>query len=317
MVDWQSSATLNTLQARARLLQTIRKFFAERGVMEVETPVLGHGTVTDVYLDSYSVPAMGASGKTGYLQTSPEYAMKRLLASGSGPIYQICKAFRREEVSKQHNPEFTMLEWYRPGYSLTQLMDEVGDLLEKVAGCSAIPRFTYRQLFEEHLQIDPHRITPQQLRELLLKHVTVDVSGLDDTDCLQLLMSQYIEPILPSACFVYDYPVEQAALAQINSDETGQRVARRFELYGGGMELANGYHELSDADEQQKRFYRDKARRSELGLPDIAEDQRLLAALGHGIPDCTGVALGVDRLLMVMLGVSSIQDVLSFPGDRA
>ncbi len=317
MVDWQSSANLNSLQARARLLQTIRQFFAKRGVMEVETPVLGHHTVTDVYLASYSVPATTSASEPGYLQTSPEYAMKRLLASGSGPIYQICKAFRSEEVSKQHNPEFTLLEWYRPGFSLVQLMDEVGELLDKVLGCGAIPRFTYRQLFKEHLQFDPHQIEPQQLREELLNHVTVDVSGLDETDCLQLLMSQCIEPTLPSVCFVYDYPVAQAALARIDNDETGEWVAKRFELYAGGMELANGYFELTDAGEQKKRFAKDKARRKELGLPDIAEDLRLLAALEHGLPECAGVALGVDRLLMAMLGASSIEDVLSFPGNRA
>lgn len=317
MVDWQSTATFNTLQARASLLQVIRQFFAERGVMEVETPSLSLGTVTDVHLASFPVPGLTDSGEPGYLQTSPEYAMKRLLASGSGPIYQICKAFRREETSRQHNPEFTMLEWYRPGFSLPELMDEVGSLLQQVLDRSEIPRFTYQQLFQQHLQIDPHSIETQQLREVLLGKINMDISGLDDTDCLQLLMNHYIEPALPSACFVYDYPVAQAALARIEHDGQGVAVAQRFELYCGGMELANGYHELSDAEEQRPRFAKDQARRKELGLPSIAADQRLLAALEHGLPDCSGVALGVDRLLMVKLGVNSIEEVLSFPGDRA
>lgn len=317
MVDWQSSATLNTLKARASLLQQIRQFFAERAVMEVETPALSLGTVTDVHLASFLVPGVTDSGDSGYLQTSPEYAMKRLLASGSGPIYQICKAFRREETSRQHNPEFTMLEWYRPGFSLSELMDEVGNLLQQILDCGEIPRYTYRELFQQYLRIDPHNIDPQRLRDVVLSKINVDVASLNDTDCLQLLMSQCIEPGLPAACFVHGYPVAQAALARIEEDEKGVAVAQRFELYCGGMELANGYQELTDAGEQQRRFAKDQARRQELGLPPIAADQRLLAALEHGLPDCSGVALGVDRLLMVKLGLHAIDEVISFPGDRA
>ena len=317
MVDWQSSATLNTLKARASLLQQIRQFFAERAVMEVETPALSLGTVTDVHLASFLVPGVTDFGDSGYLQTSPEYAMKRLLASGSGPIYQICKAFRREETSRQHNPEFTMLEWYRPGFTLSELMDEVGNLLQQVLNCGEIPRYTYRELFQQYLRIDPHDIDPQRLRDVVLSNINVDVAGLNDTDCLQLLMSQCIEPGLPAACFVHGYPVAQAALARIEEDEQGVAVAQRFELYCGGMELANGYQELTDAGEQQRRFATDQARRQELGLPPIAADQRLLAALDHGLPDCSGVALGVDRLLMVKLELHAIEEVISFPGDRA
>lgn len=317
MVDWQSSATLNTLKARASLLQQIRQFFAERAVMEVETPALSLGTVTDVHLASFLVPGVTDSGDSGYLQTSPEYAMKRLLASGSGPIYQICKAFRREETSRQHNPEFTMLEWYRPGFSLSELMDEVGNLLQQILDCGEIPRYTYRELFQQYLRIDPHNIDPQRLRDVVLSKINVDVASLNDTDFLQLLMSQCIEPGLPAACFVHGYPVAQAALARIEEDEQGVAVAQRFELYCGGMELANGYQELTDAGEQQRRFATDQTRRQELGLPPIAADQRLLAALEHGLPDCSGVALGVDRLLMVKLGLHAIDEVISFPGDRA
>lgn len=316
MADWQSSASLDVLHSRARLLQSIRKFFSERGVLEVETPALSRFTVTDVHLHSFSVPASSFANKL-FLQTSPEYAMKRLLASRSGAIYQICKVFRQEETSRQHNPEFTMLEWYRPGFSMDDLIAEVEGLVVSLLDCGPIPRFTYRELFEQHLSFDPHKVEAEGLRRKVQQHIEIDISGLSDTDCLQLLMERCIEPTLPSTCFVYDYPEAQAALARIEPDESNTPVAKRFELYCEGMEVANGYFELTDPGEQLRRFENDRETRSSLDLPDIEADDRLLAAMENGLPECAGVALGIDRLLMAKLGISNIEEVLAFPGYKA
>ncbi len=316
MADWQSSASQDVLLSRARLLQSIRSFFAERSVLEVETPALSQFTVTDIHLHSFSVPN-SPYAKGLFLQTSPEYAMKRLLASGSGAIYQICKVFRQEEYSRLHNPEFTMLEWYRPGFSMNDLVAEVEALVRGILECGPIPRYSYRELFEQNLLFDPHTVNGQQLRNSVLEHIDIDTSKLSDTDCLQLLMEKCIEPLLPVNCFVYDYPLEQAALARVEADHTGTQVAKRFELYCNGMEVANGYFELTDAGEQQHRFKKDQDLRATMQLPAIESDERLLAAMDSGLPECSGVALGVDRLLMAQLGATSIEEVLSFPGSKA
>lgn len=314
MADWQATASIDTLRRRADLLATLREFFAQRDVLEVETPQLARHAVTDVHLKSFSVLA----GQLPlYLQTSPEYAMKRLLACGSGSIYQICKCFRDEESSRQHNPEFTMLEWYRIGFTLDQLIDEVEELVSPLLDSGGIPRLSYRELFLQHLEFDPHDIGSAELKSLALEMISISGGELNDTDYLQLLMTQVIEPKLPSPCFVYNYPAAQAALATIEEDVEGSKVARRFELYCGGMEIANGYAELVDAEEQRVRFQQDQKRRAELGLAPIAEDGSLLKALEHGLPQCAGVALGVDRLLMVQTGAASIDQVISFPTDKA
>ncbi len=317
MPDWRPTAKPELLRLRADVLARIRRFFAERNVLEVETPLLAPATVTDLHIDS--IPAgveIKGSPQTFYLQTSPEYAMKRLLAAGSGACYQICKSFRQGDAGARHNPEFTMLEWYRPDFSLEELMDEIEQLLREFLPQASIPRLSYRELFRQHLEIDPHRIKLEALRRLTRKRLPVDAAELDATDCLQLLLGQVIEPELPEYCFVHDYPAAQAALARIETDSEGEPVARRFELFCRGMELANGYNEETDGKVLQARFEGDRQRRAELGraVPEI--DEKLLAALKHGLPACTGVAFGIDRLLMALSGAESITEVLTFPINR-
>ena len=301
------------LQLRASVLAEVRRFFAERDVMEVESPLLGTSTVTDVHLQSFEVRAPDPSQLPLFLQTSPEYAMKRLLAAGSGPIYQIGKAFRAEERSRLHNPEFTLIEWYRPGFSLADLMDEVGQLIARLLRRHNIPRYTYGELFRKHLNLDPHAIALQELRQRCKELIDVRSADLDVTDYLQLLMGQKIEPRLPDSCFVYEYPEAQAALSVVAPDAEGVPVAQRFELYVDGMELANGYFELTDAAEQRARFEGDLVRRQQLGLPTVPVDEELLAALEAGLPDCSGVALGLDRLLMSLGQYRNICGVISYP----
>lgn len=312
--NWQAAASPENLKVRAQLLAKLRSFFAARDVMEVETPLLSQRTVTDVHLRSFTVDN---DGQPLFLQTSPEYAMKRLLASGSGSIYQLGKSFRQEEQSRQHNPEFTLLEWYRVGFSLEQLMDEVEELVQLLMRCDDIPRLSYRSLFEQHCQFNPHTIAAAELEKFAHSQIQLSGQNLGSTDYLQLLMTQLIEPQLPKHCFVYDYPAAQAALAATETQQDGTLVAKRFELYCNGMELANGYFELTDASEQAQRFQQDLDKRQSLGLPSVPLDERLLAALAAGLPSCAGVALGVDRLLMALCNADSIEEVLSFPFDRA
>lgn len=324
MGDWQPSAPLANLRARAAMLTRIRAYFAARGVLEVETPALAGAAVTDPHLASlsarYTGPAFPA-GRTLYLQTSPEFAMKRLLAAGSGPIYQLGKAFRDGEAGRLHNPEFTLLEWYRPGFDLVAMMDEVEALTGEVLGLERrFERWTYRELFQHHLQLDPFTASIDELRDCAGRHglARSEDFPLHETDAwLDLLLTHFIEPRLgfEAPCFVHYYPPSQAALARIRPGEP--RVAERFELYIRGMEIANGFHELTHANEQRARFERDRARRRAADLPDVVPDERLLAALAHGLPDCAGVALGVDRLVMIVLGAQSIAEVMAFPLERA
>lgn len=309
MVDWKPVASLNTLQTRAEILAKIRRFFASKNVLEVETPLLSRSTATDVYIQSLEVVA---AKEKFYLQTSPEFAMKRLLGSGVGPIYQICKAFRQGEVSKSHRPEFTMLEWYQPGYSMLDLMVEVEQLVDDLLSCGAIPRLSYRALFQEYLGIDPHAISLEALESLALSKMEISSEKLSRTDYLQLLLGNNIEALMPSNCFVYDFPIDQAALAVIENDQYDVPVAKRFELFFGGMELANGYFELTDEKEQRLRFETDLQARKKLQLADYPIDEKLLAALKHGVPNCSGVALGIDRLIMLAVGSADIRDVISF-----
>ena len=313
--DWQATASLELLRLRAQVFTTLREFFAARDILEVETPILSHRSVTDVHLQSFSVTGKG--NEEFFLQTSPEYAMKRLLASGSGSIYQITKAFRSEEQSRQHNPEFTMLEWYRLGFDLDKLMDEVEELIVTVIGCSTIPRFTYQELFEKEFAFNPHDIDSDRLQAVAQSTLPITGENLTDTDYLQLLMNHQIEPTLPSQCFVYDYPIAQAALSKIEQNADNKRVAKRFELYCNGMEIANGYSELTDPQEQKARFQKDNQLRMELGLRLMEPDERLLGALEQGMPECAGVALGIDRLVMLVSKTSNISDVISFPFERA
>lgn len=314
MSDWRPAAAPELLKLRADTLARIREFFATRDVLEVETPLLAPATVTDLHIDS--IPArvqIEDRPRTFHLQTSPEYAMKRLLAAGSGACYQICKSFRQGDAGPRHNPEFTMLEWYRPGFSLERLMNEVELLLQEFLPQTQIPRLSYRQLFQRHLHINPHQIKLNALRQLTQEKLPVDTADLDATDCLQLLLSQIIEPKLPEHCFIYDYPAPQSALAKIEPDQQGESVARRFELFCRGMELANGYDEETDATELRSRFKQDRQKRTELGRPNPKIDEKLLAALDRGLPPCAGVALGIDRLLMILSNANTIDKVLAFP----
>jgi elongation factor P--(R)-beta-lysine ligase len=317
---WQPVASVQAMLARARLNQTIRDFFHTRGVMEVETPLLSHSIGTDPNLHPISAQYQAhphANSAEMYLQTSPEFAMKRLLANGSGPIFQLCKAFRNGESGARHNPEFTMLEWYRPGFTLEQLMDEVEALVSTVLGETKYVRTSYRQLFLDHLAIDPFTSATTLLADIVKQNVETAGDLNNRNTLLDLLYSHVIEPNLQDAIFIFNYPASQAALARITEDEADNSVALRFELVMQGMEIANGYDELADAQEQDKRFAADQSVRKLNTLPVYSADQRLLAALEHGMPACAGVALGVDRLLMLQTGTTNIDHVLTFPHERA
>lgn len=310
-VDWQPSASLENLRVRAKLLTQTRNFFAQRDVLEVETPLLGEAPASDPHLNALVVESDGLR----YLQTSPEYAMKRLLAAGSGAIYQVCKAFRAAEQGSRHNTEFTMLEWYRPDFSLTDLQDEVAALLNvllsSLQGERSAVRYSYRDLFAEHLNLDPHNASLNTLRDCAMKHVDIELES-DDRDLwLDLLMSHVIEPQLgrEEFSFVYGFPASQAALAQVDLDAKGTLVAQRFELYINGMEVANAYLELRNADEQAARFAVDLEQRAQQGLPIPPLDRHLASAMQAGLPACAGVALGFDRLMMVALGTNKLSDV--------
>lgn len=317
-MNWQPAASHEILQARAALLSGVREFFSSRNILEVETPLLCSRGVTDPALEPLVVSCGEVLADPRYLQTSPEYAMKRLLAAGSGPIYQICKAFRDGEVGGRHNPEFSMLEWYRPGFDYHQLMAEVADLLCHCLGKQSVRYFTYREVFVNYLKIDPFIAPVSELESVARSQIDVDFSAGDRDLWLDLMMSHLIEPRLAEwdLCFIYDYPASQAALARIVS-QNGVEIGQRFELYVGGMELANGYCELTDPQEQRARFLADNVRRNAQGQHERALDEKLLSALEHGLGDCSGVALGVDRLLMLICGKSDIRDVLAFDWSRS
>jgi elongation factor P--(R)-beta-lysine ligase len=315
--NWQPTTDKNMLEARAALLGQIRRFFHDRQVLEVETPILSAAAGTDPALDPLHTTVQGAGSKeqSYYLQTSPEFAMKRLLASGSGPIYQLAKSFRNGEAGKKHNPEFTMLEWYRPEYSLTQLMDEVEELVSLVLGLAKAERLTYRELFLRHLGIDPLTSSAEALKKVARVKLDVSFDSDDADQWLDLLFSHCIEPQLHAPVFITHYPPSQSALAKLVEDEQGQLVALRFELVAQGMELANGFDELTDPTEQRQRFEKDLAQRHSAGLPQYPMDENFIAALTHGLPNCSGVAMGVDRLLMIKTNSNNIREVIPFPVD--
>lgn len=301
--------TPDRLRARAELLADLRAFFAQRGVLEVETPLLSRSTVTDPALAP--IPCGDR-----WLQTSPEYAMKRLLADGSGPIFQVCKAFRAGEAGPRHNPEFTLLEWYRPGFDLQALMAEVADLVCGVLGARPPQFVSYRELCTAKLGLDPHRASTAELESCARQRIDY-AGGAESRDTwLDLLMSHVIQPSLSGLVFVFDYPASQAALARLRREGEVQ-VAERFELFIDGVELANGYRELADAAEQRRRFEADNAMLAARGETPRPLDEQLLAALHAGLPDCAGVALGLDRLLMLKMGADSLADVLAFDWTRS
>ena len=317
--DWRPTASREMLERRAALLARARGFFAKRGVLEVDTPIVVNAPVTDAHIHSAQVMFEGDAGQRFFLHTSPEYAMKRLLAAGTGDIYQICHVVRALERGRLHNAEFTLIEWYRLDFPLAALMSEVEELVRELLGptrAGASARVSYREAFLETLALDPFTAP---LAELTQRARAAGFQGAaaDRDELLELLMGTVIGPRLGHGglTFVYGYPASQAALARLDPDDP--RAAQRFELYCEGIELANGFHELTAAREQRARFERDVAERRRAGLPDTSIDERLLAALAAGLPDCSGVALGFDRTLMLAAGAERIDAVLPFPTERA
>lgn len=317
---WQPAVSLDVLRARAVMLARIRQFFAERDVLEVETPILSLAGNTDPHLASFSVTPPGG-GSRRFLHTSPEFAMKRLLAAGTGPIFQVARVFRAEERGRWHNPEFSMLEWYRPGWDHHQVMDEVDGLLQCLAQTPPAVRMTYGEVFARHCHIDPHTASFAELQaasnRLGLAMGDGCATSLTTGDWLDLLMSHVVAPALgrERPVFIYDFPESQAALARVRSGTPP--VAERFELFIDGMEIANGFHELVDAVEQRRRFGADVEARRAHAMEPVPVDENLLAALAAGLPPCAGVALGLDRLLMRITGAQDVGAVLAFPWERA
>lgn len=316
--DWRPGANLEVLRARAGLLAGIREFFAGRGLLEVETPLLCRRGITDPAIEPLLVTAGVSIDAPRFLQTSPEYPMKRLLAAGSGPIFQIARAFRDGEAGARHNPEFTLLEWYRPGWDHHQLMAEVADLVTRCLGERPRAAFSYRDAFLHSVGLDPWLASPAELEQRARAGRDLGSLSGDHDFWLDVLLVHCVEPWLATQglCFLYDYPVSQAALARV-AEVDGRQVGQRFELYVDGLELANGYHELTDAQEQRARFAADNARRRANGQPQREADEALLAALDAGMPACSGVALGLDRLLMLVCGETDIRRVLSFDWQRS
>ena len=324
--DWQPSASFDALHLRARLNAAVRRFFDERGVVEVETPVLSRAGNTDPNIASFSLEFSGRTDgapRKRWLRTSPEYPLKRLLAAGFGDCYELGRVFRDGEAGGRHNPEFTMLEWYRIGWDHRQLIHETAALvntaLALVGRKAALKQVSYHALYREQLGINAATASVEDLRAAL-GDVMIDPSGLTRDDWLDLLMTHRLQPSFPTdqVLALYDYPASQCALARIRENSAdGAPVAERFELYLGPLELANGYHELADAAEQGARFDRDLQRRAERNDVQPPRDENLLAALSAGFPACAGVALGMDRLMMAMLGTTRIADVLAFDFARA
>ena len=310
------------------MLKNIRAFFDVRNVIEVETPLLSHASTTDPHLDSLR---SRFRNQACYLNTSPEYGMKRLLANEPVSIYQICKAFRDDELGSFHNPEFTLLEWYRLNYDGEQLMDELQLLIESLCRQSnlfkqaktSFQRLSYQQAFENAVGFNPHQITSIECYHYAQKHDVEIPQGLDENDevddWLDWLLTQRVLPAFrkDGFTFLYDYPVSQCALAKIGSNVDNVAVAKRFELFFGEIELANGFHELTDPVEQLQRFKLENKVRKSNGKDEACIDKYFIAALEAGLPECSGVALGLDRVLMVLSGAKNIEQVLSFPWHNA
>ncbi|MGR6871490.1 EF-P lysine aminoacylase EpmA [Pseudomonas sp. HK3] len=310
-MPWQPSASIESLQQRAKLNAYVREFFRLRDVMEVETPVLSKAAVDDANLQPVIAQACD---QPMYLHTSPEYPMKRLLAAGSGDIYQICKVFRDGEVGRRHNPEFTMLEYYRLAFDLKTLMDEVAQLVGDFLYLQRRIDLSYAQALKQYANLDVFNADDIELRDRVTEFVGQDLT-LSRDECLDIIMSHVVEPSLPQGVmvFIFNYPASQAALARTFEDNDSNPLAKRFELYVNGLELANGYHELVDLSEQKNRF---KTQAERYGSTRVL-DEHFLAALEQGLPDCSGVAIGLDRILMLKQNSSSIKDVLSFDFNRA
>jgi lysyl-tRNA synthetase class 2 len=323
MSDWHPTATPDAILLRARLNAAIRAFFAERDVLEVETPILSAAGNTDPNIASFSLEFSGRTDgapRTRWLRTSPEFALKRLLAAGVGDCYELGRVFRDGEAGGRHNPEFTMLEWYRVGWDHQRLIGETAGLVDMalalVGRRATLRRIAWRDLYHERLGLDPHSAGVEAL-QAALGDVRIDPDGVTRDDWLDLLLTHRLQPgfARDELLAVYDYPASQAALSRIRDGDPA--LAERFEMYLGPLELANGYHELTEPREQRTRFERDVAVRAQRGAPQPPIDERLLSALASGLPRCAGVALGIDRLSMAMIGARGIQEVLAFPFDRA
>jgi len=324
--DWHPTATRDALVARAALLARTRAFMAERGVLEVEVPALSVAAAPDPHLASLAVVTTAG---TRHLHTSPEYPLKRLLAAGFGDCYALGKVWREGEVGSRHQPEFTMLEWYRVGWDHRRLMAELAELIAALLAprhALAAPEVvSYRDAFQARLGLDPLRADAGALAELCVARGAVGARdlermALDRDGLLDLLCSHYVHPTLGAGrvTLLTDFPASQCALARIRPGHDGEpAVAERFEAFVGGVELANGYHELADAAEQRQRFERANRTRADRGLPTMPLDERLLAALAHGLPACAGVALGFDRVAMLALGAGTLDEVIAFPWTRA
>jgi len=332
---WLPKASLKTLRQRAVVYRWIRGFFDERSVLEVNTPVLSHCGTTDRHIESFRTQFHGVDGASPqalYLITSPEFHMKRLLAAGSGDIYQLSRVFRQSELGSQHNPEFTLLEWYRVGQDHHQLMEEVAELINGIlVDCAFVECsnnkalqyecLSYREVFKQHLGIDPITESTAGLRVCAQQHgfvIPAETQGANSNDLyLDFLMSHVVQPRLGEGClsFVYGYPASQCSLARLS--DADKRVAERFELFYQGVELANGFHELVDAVQQQERFELDNTMRLAVKQKPVTMDHHLITALESGLPPCAGVAVGIDRLLQLIQQEQQLDAVLAFPFDRA
>jgi len=321
MTHWQPGCAIEDLQQRAELVNKVRTFFRQRGVLEVETPSVSRYPTLDLHLESLTVES-GTHTQTRYLITSPEYHMKRLLCAGSGSIFQICKSFRQDEMGQWHNPEFTMVEWYRVGWDHWRLMEEVDSLLQELLSCGKADKLSYVDAFQNYARQDPFKLTSASFRQCcednalsppdyLLK------SQIPRDEWLNYLMGMLIEPNLglERPVFIFDYPASQAHLSRLNPVNT--TLSERFELFFKGMELGNGFHELTDAKEQKDRFKEENRLREEADKLPLPLDEAFINGLTSGLPACAGVAMGFDRIVMLALGRSAISEVLTFPWDRA
>ena len=322
--DFLPTATIEMLRQRAEVVRSIRSFFDQRNFFEVETPTISHDIVVDRYLHPVGVTKSDLTGRAGdsdqrlWLQTSPEFGMKRLVAAGAVAIYQICKAYRRDEIGRIHNPEFTMLEWYRAGDDLVTGMDLLAELVETILDTPKTERLSYREAFKKFADIDPFESSIESLQNTVrTASVKVELEGESRDDCLNVILSEIVEPNLGvgAPTIIYDWPASQAALAMVRDDE--HSVAERFEIYVNGVELANGYHELLEARELSRRNSINNQMRVKDGNQLLPEGSRLLDAMRKGIPQCAGVALGVDRLVMLALGAKSVSEVMAFTIDNA
>ncbi len=313
MYSWQPTANFTTLQARAQLYQQIRTFFAQRQVLEVETPILSAACVPDTQIEPFVTQYHGDRVQPLFLQTSPELAMKRLVAAHRSSIYQISKAFRDGESGRWHNPEFTLLEWYRIDFSKQDLIQEVDELLQTILGCAPALAISYCELFEKYANLHPLNAPLSQLQHFITRYHIDHIETLDRDTCLQLILSHHIEEQLgyKQPIVITDFPATQAALARKQVDNPA--LAERFEFYVQGIELANGFYELTDAIEQRQRFEQSLQARATENKPLYPIDEHFLAALEAGLPTCSGVALGVDRLLMLLVKATHINQVLNFP----